>query len=94
MIWDKKTTGEVRICVDLRKLNNACFSNQLPTPFTNEVLESLEGKEMYSFTDGFSGYHQVRTVKEDHHKMTFVTEWGCYQYTVMPFGLKNAPTIF
>ena len=26
--------------------------------------------------------------------MTFVTEWGCYQYTVMPFGLKNAPTIF
>ena len=25
---------------------------------------------------------------------TFVTEWGCYQYTVMPFGLKNSPTIF
>ena len=26
--------------------------------------------------------------------MTFVTEWGCYKYTVMPFGLKNAPAIF
>ena len=26
--------------------------------------------------------------------MTFVTEWGCYQYTIMPFGLNNAPTIF
>ena len=49
---------------------------------------------MYSFTDGFSGYHQVRIVKEDRHKTTFVTEWGCYQYTVMPFGLKNEPTIF
>ena len=49
---------------------------------------------MYSFTDDFSGYHQVRITKEDHHKTTFVTEWGCYQYTVMPFGLKNAPTIF
>ena len=49
---------------------------------------------MYSFIDGFFGYHQVRITKEDHHKMTFVTKWGCYQYTVIPFGLKNEPTTF
>ena len=49
---------------------------------------------MYSFTDGFSDYHQIRIAKEDRHKTTFVTEWGCFQYTVMPFGLKNAPAIF
>ena len=24
----------------------------------------------------------------------FVTQWGCFQYMVMPFGLKNAPAIF
>ena len=64
------------------------------TPFTDEVLESVGDQEMYSFTDGFSGYHQVRIIKEDRHKTTFVTKWGCYQYTIMPFGLKNAPTIF
>ena len=49
---------------------------------------------MYSFTDGFSSYHQIRITKEYRHKMTFVTEWGCFQYTVMPFGLKNVPTVF
>ena len=49
---------------------------------------------MYSFTDGFSGYHQVRIAKEDRYKTTFVTEWGSYQYTVMSFGLKNAHAIF
>jgi hypothetical protein len=32
--------------------------------------------------------------KEDRHNTTFATEWGSYQYTVMPFGLKNAPIIF
>ena len=33
-------------------------------------------------------------MKEDRHKTTFVIEWGCFQYTVMLFGLKNAPAIF
>ena len=82
------------ICVDLRKLNDACIHDPFPTPFTDEVLESVRGQEMYSFTNDFSGYHQVRIVKEHHHKTTFVTEWGFYQYTIIPFGLKNAPTIF
>jgi hypothetical protein len=33
-------------------------------------------------------------MQEDKHKTTFATEWGSYQYTVMPFGLKNSPTMF
>jgi len=49
---------------------------------------------MYCFTDGFSGYHHIRIDPEDRHKTTFATEGGCYQYIVMPFGLKNTPTIF
>ena len=49
---------------------------------------------MYSFTDGFLVYHQVIIAQEDCHETNFVTKWGCYQYTVMPFGLKNTPAIF
>ena len=44
VIQDKKTTGEVRICVGLRKLNNACLHDPFPTLFTDEVLESIRGK--------------------------------------------------
>ena len=62
---DKKTSGKVRICVDLRKLNDACLHDPFSTPFIDEVLENVGGKEMYSFTDGFSGYHQIRIAKED-----------------------------
>ena len=94
VIQDKKETYEVRIYVDLRKLNDAYLHDPFPTPFTDEVLESVDGKEMYSFTNGFLGYHQVRIAQGDHHKTTFVIEWGCYQYMVMPFVLKNAPAIF
>jgi hypothetical protein len=80
--------------VDLRKLNDAYLHDTFPTPFTVEVLENVGGKEVYSFTDGFSGFHHIRIAPEDRYKTTLSTEWGSYQYTVMPFGLKNAPTIF
>ena len=74
VVQDKKTKGEIRICVDLRKLNDASVHDPFPTPFTNEVLENVGGQEVYSFTDGFSGYHHIRIHKEDRHKTTFATE--------------------
>ena len=94
VIQDKKAKGEIRIYVDLRKLNDASLHYPFPTPFTNEVLDNVGGQEVYSFTDGLSGYHQIRIHEEDRHKITFSIEWGSFQYTVMPFGLKNTPTIF
>ena len=94
VVQDKKTKGEIRICVDLRKLNDASVHDPFPTPFIDEVLDNVGGHEVYSFTDGFSGYHQIRIHKEGRHKTTFSTKWGSFQYTVMPFGLKNVPAIF
>jgi hypothetical protein len=53
----KKKQGGIRICIDLRKLNDACLHDPFPTPFTNEFLENVGGQEEYSFTYGFLGYH-------------------------------------
>ena len=80
--------------MDLRKLNDASVHDPFPTPFTDEVLDNVGGQEVYSFTDGFSGYHQIRIHKDHRHKTIFATEWGSFQYIVMPFGPKNAPAIF
>jgi hypothetical protein len=76
MVVQDKKTGGIRICVDLRKLNDACLHDPFLTPFTDKVLENIGGKEAYSFTDGFSGYHQIKIAPEDRHKMTFVTRMG------------------
>ena len=75
-------------------MNNACIHDPFPTPFSDEVLDNVAGNEAYSFTDGFSGYHQVYIVEEDKKKMTCTTEWGSFAYHVMPFRLKNAPAVF
>ena len=57
MVVQYNNTHEVWICVDLRKLNDACLHDPFSTPFTDEVLEGFGGQEIYSFTDGFLGYH-------------------------------------
>jgi hypothetical protein len=80
--------------VDYRSLNVACVHDPFPTPFSDEVLDQVAGNEAYSFTYGFFRYHQVQIAKEDKKKNTFTIEWGSFAYNVMPFGLKNAPTIF
>lgn len=73
LVQEKKTQGEINICVDLRKLNNAWVHDPFPTQFTDEVLDNIGGQEVYSFIDEFSRYHHIIIALEDRHKTTFVT---------------------
>lgn len=53
------------------------------------MLDNVGRQEAYSFSDGFYGYHHIKIALEDMSKTTFATKWGCFQYTIMPFGLNN-----
>ena len=78
VVQEKKKLEEIRICMDLKKLNDACVHDPFPTPFIDEVLDNVGGQEVYSFTDGFSEYHQIKITPEDRSKTTIATEWGCF----------------
>ena len=54
------------------------------------LVDSTEKFKVFSFMDGFSGYNQIRMAPKDLEKTSFITPWGTFGYTVMPFGLKNA----
>lgn len=71
VIRNKKDATKIRVCVEYHSLKNACVHDLFPTPFSDEVLDNVVGNEAYSFTDGFSGYHQVIIAKEDKKKTTF-----------------------
>ena len=50
--------------------------------------------QVYSKIDLLIGYHQLRVREADIRKTTFKMQYGHFEFIVIPFGLKNAPTIF
>ena len=79
-IVSMKVMGKWRICVDFRELNKVTLKDYFPLPFINQVLDTLLGKQYFSFLDGSSGYNQILIALEDQDKITFTCPWGTYAY--------------
>ena len=68
IVFVPKKNGQIRVCVDYRKLNAATLTDACPLPFTDSVLEAVASHECYNFLDGFSGYNQIRMHTDDQEK--------------------------
>jgi hypothetical protein len=86
----KKNKVDCRMCVDYTDLNKHCPKDPFGLPRIDQVVDSTAECSMLSFLDCYSGYHQISLAKEDEEKTAFITSFGAFCYTSMPFGLKNA----
>lgn len=80
--------------MNYRKVNEATQKDAYPLPKIEECLDTLSGSKLFSTLDLLSGYHQFEVNEKDRPRTAFITKYGLFEYTRMPFGLCNAPSTF
>ena len=78
MVAVPKKSGDTRICVILKALNNNVMHEVYPIPTVEETLGQVTGATVFSKLDANSGYWQIPLSESSKHLTTFVTPSGRY----------------
>ena len=83
VLFAKKRDKTLRLCIDYRQLNRATSKNRYPLLRIDDLFDQLRRARVYFKIDLSTG-----------PKTTFKTRYEHFEFTVMPFGLMNAPAAF
>ena len=89
-----KPNGKLRLCGDYRALNEATVSHQYALPRLDDILETLGGSKWFTSLDLAAGFWQLPLDEESKPKTAFTCMYGLFEFNVLPFGCKNAPSSF
>ena len=94
VVMVKKANRKWRMCVDFTDLNKACPKDSYPFLWIDVLIDLTTRHQLLSFMNVFSGYNHIKLDETDQEKTSFITNQGLFCYKVMPFGLKNAGSMY
>jgi len=90
----RKKDGNLRFCIDFRRVNADLTLDAFPTPLVDEVIDDLQGATVFSSLDLKSGYWQLPLDEASKEITAFATCDGLFEFNVLPFGLATASALF
>ena len=94
VVMVKKKDSSNRVCVDFRKLNRITVFDVESMPSVEDIFAKLHGDSVFSKLYFSKAYCQIPLEESSRPRTAFVTPYGCYQFSKMPFGLVNATASF
>jgi len=88
-LWTEK-----RMCGDYRPLNLVTPQDRYPMPILEELFDNIGNSNIFVIVDLKQGFNHIMLTTKDCKKTTFHGSNKLWEWLVMPFGLKNAPTFF
>ena len=94
VITEKKQLGQIRMNIDMRKVNNAIIRTQHHVETIEEIRHKLRGATRFSEIDLSQGYHQIHLSEESRYISTFQTHEGLHCFKVLFFGASPVSELF
>ena len=94
MVVVPKPNGNLRLCVDLTRLNQGVRRELYIMKKVEETLACISSGAVFSKLDANSGFHQVLLTEESAKLTTFITPFGRYMFRRLPYGISSAPEHF
>jgi hypothetical protein len=94
MVVVSKPNGQVRICMDLSRLNESVCRERHTLPAVDQTLAQLAGAKEFTKLYANSGFWQIPLSPKSALLTTFLSPEGRFCFQRLPFGISSAPEHF